>query len=85
MAQKKAFDLQEGERIMMNLKDQVILGMRCCIDTGLFTSRCSECPYDKDENGTQRGADECKHMLIDDFEFLMSDIENTINLLEGKL
>lgn len=92
MAQKKACDLQEGER--MSFKDQVMLGIRCC--TGLFDKRysecpynldkrCSECPYDKDENGKQRAQSECKQMLMDDFDLLISDMENTIKLLEGNL
>ena len=69
---------------MMNLKDQVILGMRHCVRTGFFSQECSGCPYDKDKNGAQRTSDECKQMLMDDFELLMSDIENAIKLLEGE-
>lgn len=64
----------------MTLKDQVSTAIRICI-TRL---ECRNCPYDKDEAGNPRNHDECTDMLLNDFNLLISDMENTIKLLEGK-
>ena len=65
----------------MTLKDQVITAMRLCMTQA---GNCRQCPYDKDENGNVRPRSICIRELLDDFELLVSDMENTIKLLEEK-
>jgi len=65
----------------MTLKDQVSTAIHLCMTS---VSGCSNCPYDKDENGHLRNRDECIGMLLNDFDLLVSDMENTIKLLEEK-
>ena len=65
----------------MTLKDQVLTAIRSCITS---RSGCESCPYDKDEDGITRDWGECVNMLLSDFDLLISDMENTIKLLEEK-
>ncbi len=63
----------------MILKDQVKRAMHLCMGT---VWGCSQCPYDKDENGLPRTREECTGALLQDWDMLISDMENAIKLLE---
>lgn len=54
------------------------------IETCFFKPyHCSECPYDKDENGNKiMNAQVCKNKLYDDLMAYIDDCENVIKLLE---
>lgn len=65
----------------MTLKDQVSTAIHSCMTS---KAGCLKCPYDKDEDGNQRDREECIDMLLNDFDLLISDMENTIKLLEEK-
>ena len=63
----------------MTLKDQVQTAIHLCMT---MQNGCSKCPYDKDEKGHVRSREECICALLGDFNLLISDMENTIKLLE---
>jgi len=65
----------------MTLKDQVSTAIHLCMTS---PSGCLKCPYDKDEDGNWRDREECISALLNDFDLLVSDMENTIKLLEEK-
>lgn len=63
----------------MTLKDQVKMAIHLCMESN---GGCLKCPYDKNENGSIREREECIKALLEDFDMLVSDMENTIKLLE---
>ena len=63
----------------MTLKDQVQTAINLCMTS---CGGCGKCPYDRDEKGAVRNRDECIRVLLGDFNLLISDMENTIKLLE---
>lgn len=64
----------------MTLKEQVKVGILSCLRVNRMW--CEDCPYNQNENGEVRMPTECKRELWNDFDLLISDMGNTIKLLE---
>lgn len=64
----------------MTLKDQVSKAIHLCMTS---QNGCRYCPYDKDDHGNRRERTDCIRILLNDFDFLMTDMENVIKLLEA--
>ena len=79
MASEKNDHLQEAEQ--MTLKDQVSKAIHLCMTS---QHGCRYCPYDKDDHGNRRERTDCIKLLLNDFDFLMTDMENVIKLLEAE-
>ena len=65
----------------MTLTEQVKTAIHLCMTSG---NGCKWCPYDRDDNGLPKTRERCIRDLLSDFDLLISDMENTIKLLEEK-
>ena len=81
MVTEETFDIREAWK--MKLEEQVRVGLKACFSDFREPHKCSICPYDKNEDGTQRGYNECRGALREDALLLIDDLTNTIKLLEG--
>ena len=67
----------------MSLEEKVHAGLKAHL-RGIQFIDCDNCPYNQSDDGCATTLEECLKSLMDDYEELISDMKNTIALLEMK-
>ena len=80
MAEKKAFDLWEADK--MTGIEKVKQGLKCHLHQSKEYIDCDNCPYNHNENDVVVAMEECLTSLYEDASLLIDDMVNTIKLLE---
>lgn len=66
----------------MNLEEKVRAGLKAHLHRNMPCIDCEHCPYNESDNKSVKTFEDCTKDLMDDYEELISDMKDTIILLE---